>query len=77
MKLPQLNTMLLEGDLRKSGDTWVLETHDRKLYRVDDLLQPFVGKEVRFIVVELADVQEIQTLLECHASTDEEREEES
>lgn len=72
-----LNTVLLEGHIRDYQGEWILETHDRKLYKVADLFDRFEGKEVRLIVAEIADVQELRTIYEGqNASTDEEREEE-
>jgi len=77
MSTPILNTVLLEGEIRSYKGEWILETEDRKLYKVADLFDRFDGKEVRLIVAEIADVQEIQTILRSEdASTDEEREEE-
>ena len=78
MSHPILNTVLLEGNIRSYKGEWILETHDRKLYKVTDLFDRFEGKEVRLIVAEIADVQELQTIYQGHnATTDEEREEES
>jgi len=73
-----MNTVLLEGHIRLYKGEWILETYDRKLYKVADLLDRFERKEVRLIVTELSDLQEVQTILRSeHASVDEEREEES
>lgn len=78
MSHPTLNTVLLEGHIRSYKGEWILETEDRKLYKITDLFDRFDGKEVRLIVAEIADVQELHTLYQGrYASTDEEREEES
>jgi hypothetical protein len=77
MSYPILNTVLLEGHIRSYKGEWILETHDRKLYKIADLFDRFEGKEARLIVAEIADVQELQTVYQGqHATTDEEREEE-
>lgn len=66
--LPQMNSVLLEGHLRLYNGEWILETHDRKLYKVKDLLPSFEGKEVRLIVTELTDVANLQEYLSKEGS---------
>jgi hypothetical protein len=50
---------LMEGTLRKVQGEWVMETHDKKLYKINDVLEPYIKEEVRFVVVKLEDLENL------------------
>lgn len=56
-------SVLLEGTIRSYKGEWILETYDHKLYRIQDLFDPFSGSEVRLIIADLQDLEDLKNTL--------------
>lgn len=65
---------MLEGTLRKSKKgTWFIEKYDGSLERLEDALDDYKNKEVRFSVVDLREASHLQDQLATQGQSHDEQ----
>jgi hypothetical protein len=54
---------IVEGDLRRTEDGWIIQTADGDTQKLDDVLDDYTNKEIRLTVVDLKEADYAQKSL--------------